>query len=83
MAGAMAVFRGSLRGPAADEPTCASCRHFVVNPARLEREIAGWATLGSAYGAVRGGDGLCTLHGRYLGARSHCASHGLPAPSGH
>jgi hypothetical protein len=32
-------------------------------------------TLGSAYGAVRATDGICTLHDRYLNPSSTCDSH--------
>jgi hypothetical protein len=47
--------------------------HFRNDPSYLEAAFAGLASLGSAYGSVRGEDGLCLFHDRYLGARSWCA----------
>ncbi len=55
-------------------PTCRVCRHFDDSPAALEAALPGLASLSSAYAAVRAGDGLCTLHDRYLAGRSVCDS---------
>ena len=55
--------------------TCASCRFFDADPARLEQAIPGLTSMGSAYAAVRSDDGLCLRHDRYLGSRSHCPEH--------
>jgi hypothetical protein len=40
---------------------CGGCRHFVVQAARLEAEIAGLKILSSAFGSVRADTGLCRL----------------------
>ena len=55
------------------QPSCRSCAHFRNDPGYLEAAFAGLASLSSAYGSVRGEDGLCLRHDRYLGARSCCA----------
>ena len=52
---------------------CADCRYFVSAPALLEARLPGLPSLGSAYGAVRGDDGLCDRHQRYLRSSSGCA----------
>jgi hypothetical protein len=65
--------------------SCAGCHHFVNRPAELESLLPGMNTLGSAYGAVRDGDGLCQHHQRYLRATCLCAQHQPvtpPAPPG-
>lgn len=54
---------------------CGSCRHFLADAATLEEQLGGFASLGSAYGSVRAGDGLCRHHNRYLSARAQCVSH--------
>jgi hypothetical protein len=56
-----------------DRARCGRCAHFRNDPAYLEAVFAGLASLGSAYGSVRGEDGLCLRHERYLGADSRCA----------
>lgn len=52
---------------------CGTCRHFRNDGAYLEAAFKGLASLSSAHGSVRGDDGLCLSHERYLGARSWCA----------
>lgn len=52
---------------------CATCAHFRNDPAYLEQEIPGFATMSSAHASIRADDGICTLHERYLSARSSCA----------
>ncbi len=59
--------------PVAAALRCADCRHFFNAPQLLEEKIAGLKVMGSAYGAVRVGDGLCRLHDRYLSADYRCA----------
>jgi hypothetical protein len=54
------------------EPHCGACAHFRNDAAYLEEALAGWASLGSAHGSARGGDGICGRHDRYLSARSRC-----------
>ena len=54
------------------EASCRTCAHFRNDPAYLEAAFAGLASLSSAYGSVRGEDGLCLRHDRYLGAQSWC-----------
>jgi hypothetical protein len=55
--------------------SCASCRHFVDEPAKLESLLPGMNALGSAFGSVRDRDGLCAQHQRYLRATCRCALH--------
>ena len=52
---------------------CGSCVHFRNDAAYLEKLFAGLAALSSADASVRGDDGHCRRHDRYLGARSSCA----------
>ena len=56
-----------------DGESCGSCAHFRNDPAYLETLFGGLSSLSSAYASVRGDDGHCLRHDRYLGARSHCA----------
>jgi hypothetical protein len=68
------------------QATCRSCRHFVSSPREVEAGLPGLSALGSTDGAVRGGDGLCGHHDRYLAAASHCLAHvarreRLPGPA--
>jgi hypothetical protein len=56
-----------------DARSCRTCAQFRNDPAFLEAAFAGLASLGSAYGSVRGEDGICLRHDRYLPARSCCA----------
>ena len=56
-----------------EKKRCGGCAHFRNEPAYLETAFAGLASLGSAYGSVRGEDGLCLLHDRYLGADCSCS----------
>ena len=62
----------STQGPSPAPPNCARCQHFDNSPTLLEAAIPGLRTLGSGYGAVRGSDGICQLHDRYLSARYGC-----------
>lgn len=55
--------------------SCAKCRHFRNDPAQIEAGLPGLRSLGSAYGSVRGTDGLCERHQRYLRASSYCPAH--------
>lgn len=64
--------RGGARGAPA---TCETCRHFAGAAREIEARLPGLAALGSGDGSVRGADGLCRLHDRYLAASSSCASH--------
>jgi hypothetical protein len=54
---------------------CGNCRHFFNSPPELEAAMPGFSSLSSAYAAVRGDDGLCGLHERYLKADGVCAAH--------
>lgn len=60
---------------------CGNCRHFRDAAAELEALLPGLRTLGSAYGAVRGSDGICERHGRYLTASSRCREHAWRTPA--
>jgi hypothetical protein len=57
---------------APQERTCARCRHFEDDPRKLEQASPGLSSLSSAYGSVRGGDGLCRHHRRYVSPGSTC-----------
>ena len=52
---------------------CGACGYFRNDPAYLEAAIPGLSSLSSATASVRGEDGLCLRHDRYLGARAVCA----------
>jgi hypothetical protein len=54
---------------------CAACAHFRNDPAYLEQEIPGFASMSSAHASIRADDGICTLHDRYLSARSSCTGY--------
>jgi hypothetical protein len=51
---------------------CGNCSHFRNDPAFLEATFKGLTSFSSAHASVRGDDGLCTRHDRYIGARSFC-----------
>ena len=53
---------------------CRDCRHFSDAPLEVEAAFPGMAAMGSGFGAVRGGDGLCGRHGRYLSGGAYCSS---------
>jgi hypothetical protein len=53
-----------------DGASCGSCAHFRNDPAYLETLFSGLSSLSSAYASVRGDDGHCRRHDRYLGARA-------------
>jgi len=42
--------------------------------------MPGLSSLGSAYAAVRSGDGICGIHERYIAATSVCGSHSQSSP---
>ena len=52
--------------------TCARCIHFDNRPAKMEQDSPGLSSLSSGYGAVRGGDGQCARHQRYVSPQSSC-----------
>jgi hypothetical protein len=56
------------------EPHCSNCRSFRNDAAYLESEFPGLTSLSSGFGSARSDDGICTQHGRYLGAQASCAS---------
>jgi hypothetical protein len=53
---------------------CRDCRHFSNEPLRIEAAFPGLSAMGSGFGAVRNGDGLCERHGRYLSGGGYCLS---------
>lgn len=57
--------------PAAS-PSCLTCKYFQHAPAHLEAALPGLSSLSSAYAAVRGDDGICAVHQRYVTASSVC-----------
>jgi hypothetical protein len=56
-------------------PCCSTCRHFDNAPHGIEAALPGLSSLSSAYAAVRGEDGICRIHDRYLAATSRCGHH--------
>jgi hypothetical protein len=54
-------------------PSCLHCKYFDADPIHIEAALPGLSALSSAYAAVRSGDGLCRLHGRYVAASSGCS----------
>jgi hypothetical protein len=52
---------GDTSGDEAVAPCCGRCRHRVDDLRELELSVAGWSSLGSAYGAALGGSGLCRV----------------------
>ena len=44
----------------------------MSDPQRIERDVAGIASLGSAHGSSRGDDGYCVSHDRYVTAWAGC-----------
>jgi len=59
--------------PGSQAKTCARCVHFDNHPRRMEKDSPGLSSLSSGYGAVRGGDGQCARHERYVSPGSTCA----------
>lgn len=70
----MSQMPGRVEAAAAREPApvCRNCRSFSGAALALEAAFPGMTAMGSGFSAVRGGDGLCGLHGRYLSAGSSC-----------
>jgi hypothetical protein len=52
---------------------CGACAHFRNDAAFLEAALPGLASLSSGHASVRGEDGLCLRHDRYLTATSWCS----------
>jgi hypothetical protein len=57
---------------AATDACCRACAHFRNGAAFLEAAFAGLTSLSSGHASVRGEDGLCLRHDRYLAASSWC-----------
>jgi len=53
---------------------CRDCASFSSSAAALEQAFPGLTSMGSGFGSVRWGDGLCAVHGRYLSCVSSCGS---------
>jgi len=47
------------RSGGSGQVTCKACRHFLDDPAELEKFFAGIGALSSAYGSTRGRAGIC------------------------
>ena len=56
----------------ANRKRCLACRHFRNGPRYLESVFKGMNILSSAYGSVRGNDGICLLRDVYLSADACC-----------
>jgi len=66
------LIRAATREPKAPHPRCGACRHFRNDARYLETAFPGLTSLSSAFASVRGDDGICLHHERYLSARSGC-----------
>lgn len=53
-------------------PCCLQCEYFQNAPREVEAALPGLSALSSAYAAVRGNDGVCGVHDRYVAAASVC-----------
>jgi hypothetical protein len=60
---------------ASEAGACRTCRHFERCAAVVESMLPGLSALGSAYGSVRAGDGLCRLRERYVADSGGCELH--------
>jgi len=58
---------GSMR-----QNTCRDCRHFTIEPLRLEEAIPGLRILSSAFGAVRADTALCDHDGTFITPMPAC-----------
>ncbi|MEW6337081.1 MAG: hypothetical protein ACOY3Y_14925 [Acidobacteriota bacterium] len=56
-----------------DKPNCASCVHFLSDPAAIERSLPGIGALSSAWGSTRGDAGICLKSGRFHDPIPACA----------
>jgi hypothetical protein len=73
---ARALGRRPSGAPVAAPPRqCGSCRHFRNDPLYLEGAIPGLTSLSSGSASVRANDGLCLMHGRFVGDRFSCREH--------
>jgi hypothetical protein len=62
---------------------CGVCAHFRNDAGFLEAAFAGLASLSSGHGSVRGEDGVCLHHERYLMATSCCGDFARAEPAPH
>lgn len=69
------MIAGLVPNAGARTHTCATCLHFRADPFTIEQFVPGLRSFGSGFAAVRGDDGLCLRHGRYLAATSSCADY--------
>lgn len=53
--------------------TCRGCRHFMDDPAELERALTGILILSSTYGSTRGRAGICAVTGRFHDPIAACS----------
>lgn len=65
------------------EESCGGCAHFRNDAAFLEAAFAGLASLSSGHASVRGEDGICLRHDRYLAATSWCRDFTRTEPALH
>jgi len=56
----------------AQAPRCSGCHHFRGDALFVENQTPGLQTLSSGFAAVRAGDGICSVHLRYLSANARC-----------
>ena len=67
------AFLRFLRTAPGSRVTCKSCRHFVDDPAELEKAFAGIGALSSAYGSTRGRAGICWMDDTFHDPIPACA----------
>jgi len=58
-----------------------ACRHFLADPAALERFFPGLTAMSSAYSAARADTGLCQVHNRFLRSDDTCADYEPKVPA--
>lgn len=58
--------------PCAKQRCCGQCRYFQNSPEVLEQAFPGLTAMSSGFASVRGQDGLCSRHDRYLAYRDTC-----------
>jgi hypothetical protein len=55
------------------DPRCARCLHFERDPRAIEAAVPGLSSMSSGFASVRGDDGLCLHHQRFVPADASCA----------
>ena len=70
---ALSMFNWNKTKPIPSGGRCSACSNFCNDPGYLEKVMPGLTSMSSSHASVRADDGVCSLHDRYLSARSSCA----------